>query len=181
MKKSKAKVDKWFEESLEPHVSMIRGWLSSRYGDIVDVDDVVQEALLRVVQVWNEGDVKAPKAYFFAVARNLAYDRMRRRRVLTMEPVSGLEDFEFIYEDESVEETAERNHDLEILTEAIQTLPDRCRQAFTLSKVYGMTYHEIAKEMGVSVNTVATQIAQGLSRCTRYIRSMDNGMGDRVR
>jgi len=46
------------------------------------VEDVVQEALLRALRVWpTEGAPQNPEAWVFRVARNLAVDTLRRRKI----------------------------------------------------------------------------------------------------
>lgn len=46
------------------------------------VEDVVQEAMARALRVWPaEGVPDRPEAWVFRVARNLAFDELRRRRV----------------------------------------------------------------------------------------------------
>lgn len=160
----------WYKEHLRPHEPMLRAWLNSRYSEQIDADDVVQEALIRVLRAWGEEDLKSPKAYFFAIARNLALDHIRRSKVIFNESILNNEAMDLLDEAVSIEETVSRNHELEILTEAIQSLPERCRRVFTLSKVYGMTYNQIAEEMGITFNTVSAQIAIGLSKCGEYMR-----------
>ena len=160
----------WYKEHLRPHEPMLRAWLNSRYSDQVDVDDLVQEALIRVLRAREAEELKSPKAYFFAIARNLALDHIRRSKVVFNQSILNSEAMDLLDEAESIEETVSRNHELEILTEAIQALPERCRRVFTLSKVYGMTYDQIASEMGITFNTVSAQIAIGLSKCGEYMR-----------
>lgn len=160
----------WYQAHLQPHEPMLRAWLSSRYGDKLDVDDVIQEALIRVLRAKEDHDLQSPKAFFFATARNLALDHVRRSKVVFNETLLNEEAMDMIDDTESIEETVSRNHELEILTEAIQALPERCRRIFTLSKVYGMTYNQIADEMGISFNTVSAQIAIGLSKCSKFMR-----------
>ena len=170
MSQNDSEQSRWYQEHLQPHESMLRAWLRSRYEEKVDVDDVIQEALIRVLCANEDHDLKSPKAYFFATARNLALDHVRRSKVVFNETLLNQEAMEMIDETESVEETVSRNHELEILTEAIQALPERCRRIFTLSKVYGMSYNQIADEMGISFNTVSAQIAIGLSKCSKFMR-----------
>lgn len=162
--------ERWYAECIEPHEPMIRHWLASRYGMGPEVDDILQEALLRMFKAREKGEIRAPKAFFYAVARNLAVDRIRKGKMVATR--SGFDDDEamaLLDEGVDVGETAARNHELEILTQAIQSLPKRCRQVFTLSKVYGMAYKEIAEEMGISMNTVSAQITIGLSKCSDYM------------
>lgn len=160
----------WYAAHIEPHEAQIRHWLKSRYGSQCDVDDVVQEALLKIFKAREKAELKSPKAFFFAVARNVAVDSLRKAKVAVTDSLIDEEMLEIVDEGESVDEVAARNHELEILTQAIQALPERCRRVFTLSKVYGMTYNDIAKDMGISFNTVSAQIAIGLSKCTKYMR-----------
>ncbi|MDA0349935.1 MAG: sigma-70 family RNA polymerase sigma factor [Verrucomicrobia bacterium] len=170
MTQEESKQSLWYKEHLRPHEPMLRGWLNSRYSEQIDVDDLIQEALIRVLRAKEEGELKSPKAYFFAIARNLALDHIRRSKVVFNQRLLNEEAMDLLDEAESIEETVSRNHELEILTEAIQALPERCRRVFTLSKVYGMTYDQIAFEMGITFNTVSAQIAIGLSKCGEYMR-----------
>ena len=149
---------------------MLRAWLNSRFANQIDVDDIIQEALSRVLAASEEHELKSPKAYFFAIARNLALDHIRRSKVVFNESNLGAETMDMLDDTESIEETVARNQELEILTRAIQSLPERCRRVFTLAKVYGMSYNEISQEMGITFNTVSAQIAIGLSKCTDYMR-----------
>ena len=160
----------WYTEHIEPHEPLIRHWLKSRYGSQCDVDDVIQDSLLKVFKAREKQELKSPKAFFFAVARNVAIDSMRKSKLLVTDSLLEEEVLEILDEGETVDEVAARNHELEILTQAIQSLPERCRRIFTLSKVYGMTYNDIARDMGISFNTVSAQIAIGLSKCTKYMR-----------
>ncbi len=161
---------RWYRQHLQPHEPMLRAWLNSRYSEQIDVDDLIQEALIRVLRAREESDLKSPKAYFFAVARNLALDHIRRSKVVFNESIFYSEAMGLFDEAESIEETVSRNQELEILTDAIQALPERCRRVFTLSKVYGMTYNQIAEEMGITFNTISAQVAIGLSKCREYMR-----------
>lgn len=170
MPKQDTEQTQWYRERLQPHESMLRAWLNSRFANQIDVDDIIQEALSRVLAASEEHELKSPKAYFFAIARNLALDHIRRSKVVFNESNLGAETMDMLDDTESIEETVARNQELEILTRAIQSLPERCRRVFTLAKVYGMSYNEISQEMGITFNTVSAQIAIGLSKCTDYMR-----------
>jgi RNA polymerase sigma-70 factor (ECF subfamily) len=60
--------------------------------------------------------------------------------------------------------------ELEFFAAALRNLPDRCRQVVTLTKIYGLTEREVAERLGVSENTVRTQVVRGMERCTNYLR-----------
>ena len=46
---------------------------------------------------------------------------------------------------------------------AVQSLPDRCREVFELSRVHGLKYAEIARQLGISVKTVEAQMGKALA------------------
>ena len=53
-----------------------------------------------------------------------------------------------------------------MLTQAVARLPERCRQVFTLRKVYGLSQKEIAASLDISENTVEQHLAKGVRLCT---------------
>jgi RNA polymerase sigma-70 factor (ECF subfamily) len=125
---------RWFAEFIQPHESMLRGWLRSRFGTQCDVDDLVQETYLRIAQARARGEVQAPKAFLFAAARNIALDQLRRLRTANKKLLAENEALHVFDDTADVAETVARNQELALLTEAIQTLPDRCRQIFHLAE-----------------------------------------------
>lgn len=160
---------RWFTEHVLPHEPMLRAWLHSRFPAGVEIDDVVQEAFLRVIRAHERGQLDSPKAFLFATARNLALDRIRHGQVARTTPLVENEGWDVLYDADDVTETVARNQELELLTEAIQSLPDRCRQVFTLRKVYGMSQADIAAKLGISEHTVSAQLTIGVQKCTQFM------------
>jgi RNA polymerase sigma-70 factor (ECF subfamily) len=156
---------RWFQQHVLPHEPMLRAWLQSRFSAERDIDDIVQEVYVRLLRARAKGEVASPKAFIFAVARNLAVDRVRHREVARAEPLVESEALDVLEEGEGIPETIAHNQELEFLTEAIQSLPERCRQIFTLRKVYGLSQPEIAKRLGLSENTVSAQLTIGVRKC----------------
>ncbi len=159
----------WFAAHVLPHEPMLRAWLQSRFPRGVEVDDVVQEAFLRVLRARERTPLASPKAFLFATARNLALDRLRHARVVPMEPLVDSEGWDVLSDTDDVAESVARNQELELLTEAIQSLPDRCRQVFTLRKVYGLSQADTARRLGISEHTVSAQLTIGVQKCTQFM------------
>jgi RNA polymerase sigma factor (sigma-70 family) len=160
---------RWFAGEVQPHAAELRAWLRGRFPALTDSDNLVQEALARVWQAHEAGPVQSPKALLFATARNLALDELRRRRIVTFEPVAEIAELP-VYEDTpSAADTAAKNQELEILTKAIQSLPDRCRQVLTLRKIYGLSQKEIAARLGIAEHTVEVQVATGMRKCAVFL------------
>jgi RNA polymerase sigma-70 factor (ECF subfamily) len=47
----------------------------------------------------------------------------------------------------------------EIIRQAVNTLPEKCREIFIKSKLEGKKQKEIARELNISINTIETQMA----------------------
>ncbi|MBI5689599.1 MAG: RNA polymerase sigma factor [Verrucomicrobia bacterium] len=158
----------WFAAEVQPHAAGLRAYLVHQYPTISDPDNLVQESLVRVVRARAQGPVEAPRALLFATARNLAVDQMRRQRVVSFEPMTEISDSSVFLGGGTIPEAVSHDEELALLTQAIQSLPDRCRQVFTLRVAYGLSQREIAARLGISENTVEKQIGKGLRRCTAF-------------
>jgi RNA polymerase sigma factor (sigma-70 family) len=164
-----SELGQWFAAHVQPHEAMLRAWLSGRFGAQLEIDDIVQEAYVRVVRARAEGEMRAPKAFLFATARNLALDQLRRHHLTHTRPLVDSDLSNVLDERGDIPETVAHHQELALLTEAIQSLPDRCRQIFTLRSVYSMTQREIAEKLGISDRTVAAQLAIGVEKCTEFM------------
>ena len=165
---------RWFAEHLQPHEPMLRAWLKSRFSSGIDVDDIIQDAFLKVLKAREKSELHSPKAFLFATTRNMALDVVRRSKIIQFDSLPENELSDVLDDSDTVQESIERNQELELLTKAIQSLPSKCRRIFTLRKVYCMSQPDIAKKLGISVNTVATQLKIGVKRCGAYMHEHSN-------
>src|SRR6266700_3904058 len=72
---------RWFAEHLRPHEPMLRAWLRGQFPACFDIDDVLQEAYVRVLRAHQTDGVDSPKAFLFATARNVVLMQLRHRQV----------------------------------------------------------------------------------------------------
>ncbi len=160
---------RWFSSHLLPHEPLLRAWLEDRYPEANNIDDIIQDAYLRVLNVRHSRTLRSPKAFLFKTARNLALDHLRSHSVSRTIPLVDDHLSNVIDGSETAPEAVARKQELLIMRKAIESLPERCRQIVTLHKVYGIPQKEVAKRMGISVNTLSTQLAIGLAKCTAYV------------
>lgn len=129
-------------------------------------EDLVQQAFTKMLE--RAGNAHANRAYVAKAVRNLALNHLRdtgRRG-------------EFTASDFDLENAADLAPSPEIvvlfrselrrLLEAIATLPPRRREAFVLHRIERLSYDETAARMGISRNTVISQIIAAmveLDRC----------------
>jgi RNA polymerase sigma-70 factor (ECF subfamily) len=159
----------WFATHVQPHEAMLRAWLAQGFGPRLAVDDVVQEAFLRVLRARDTGELQSPKAFLFAIARNLAVDQLRRHALSRTDSLVEADLSNVLDDHESIPETVTREQERALLTEAIQSLPERCRQVMTLRMVYSLSQRVIGERLGISDRTVAAQLAIGTKKCTDFM------------
>lgn len=58
---------------------------------------------------------------------------------------------------------------LQLMREALQQLPEQMRRVAEL-RLTGLEYHEIAHQMGISINTVKSQLFQARERLREHLR-----------
>lgn len=58
-----------------------------------------------------------------------------------------------------------------VVNQAIEQLPEKCREIFSLSRKEGLSYRQIAERLGISVKTVETQISIALKRIREILSS----------
>jgi RNA polymerase sigma-70 factor (ECF subfamily) len=159
---------RWFVTEVQPHRPALRAWLLARFPTLPDVDDLVQESLARMMQAREASPIRSARALLFTTARNLALDTVRRQRVVSFEPITEMADSSVLADETDVIATVSKQQELELLTRAIQALPERCRQIFTLRTAYGLTQKQIAARLAVSESTVEKQMAHGIRLCAEF-------------
>lgn len=122
--------------------------------DVEEAEDVVQDCFVRMIE---RGLPENPKSFLYASVRNACVDRLRRKNPFTSDIAPS--DLQCTITDE---EAADRSLREAELWTAIESLPDRCREIFLMSKRDGMTYREIAIELSLSEKTVEHQISKAL-------------------
>lgn len=162
--------DRWFDDNLRPHEPMLRAWLASRFPHLAEIDDILQEAYTHVLAARARGTaLQSPKAFLFATARNRAIDLLRTAATNRTEALAENDALNVLDDADGIPETVARNQELELLTLAIQSLPERCRQVLTLRRLYGLSQKEIAARLGISENTVEGQVTIGVRKCTEFL------------
>lgn len=133
-----------------------------------EVEDIVQETYVRVCQSKNRKAIREPRSFLFRTAQNLALDHMKKAETRLTSTSDLLDEMIFTPDDKSEDATYEQfasDEKFAQFCEAVRQLPQQCRRAFVLKKVYGRTQKEIARTMNISENVVENYIALGMKRC----------------
>jgi RNA polymerase sigma-70 factor (ECF subfamily) len=132
------------------------------------VDDLVQETWLRVLERGRSYDGRSRfEPWLFTIARNLAIDHMRKRRVFSIDsnhsPQQELEALTPVSNAPSPFEQAARTEDAQRLAHSLQMLEPIYREALVLRFQEDLSLLEMAGVIGASVSTVSSRIYRGLA------------------
>lgn len=127
-----------------------------------DIADLTQECLLRVYNnLDNLRDLDKLEPWLRTVVRNMVYtwyrDRKREQEIYSL----GLESE---HETDTYSIPEEDLLLYFVLQEAMQTLSEADRQMFELRYGVGLSYREIAQQMGLNEEAVRKRITRALSR-----------------
>jgi RNA polymerase sigma-70 factor, ECF subfamily len=132
------------------------------------VDDLVQETWLRVLERGSSYDGRSRfEPWLFTIARNLAIDHMRKRRMFSIDsnhsPEQELEALTPVSNAPSPFEQAARTEDAQRLAHSLQMLEPIYREALVLRFQEDLSLQEMAGVIGASVSTVSSRIYRGLA------------------
>ena len=127
----------------------------------------------RVLQARETTEIVSPKAFFFATARNLALGGVRRRQISGEDALTEIDILTVLDGSADVHREVACAQELELLTQAIQSLPARCRQIITLRKIYGMPQKEVAAQLGIAEHTVEAQGTIGLRKLAEFFERLE--------
>lgn len=125
--------------------------------DIDASEDVVQEAFALLWEKLLAGEkVVNQKGYLYSIVKNRSLDILRKKgSVGEAISLDGSID--------NIEEPTVEDAEVEArLWTAIDTLPEKCREIFLMSKRDGLRQEEIAQELGISLQTVKNQVSKAL-------------------
>lgn len=154
--------------------------------------DLAHESFARVLAAQRTGQaIRHPRGLLYRTARNLLVDAHRRDSVRV-----GVHAAEWEAGDDrhapSIEDVPApaafdpeailaSRQGLAAVLDTIDRLPPRCREAFILYKFDGLTYAEIASQMGISVRTVEMQLQIAMKACWACLERQEGGHEDAPR
>jgi RNA polymerase sigma factor (sigma-70 family) len=162
----------WVGSEVLPHEADLRRWLRRSIGPD-ELEDVIQEAYCRISGLGDVDHIVSGRAYLFTAARNIALERIRRSRIVSIETVTEIDALSIHVDQASPEQIASGRNELARVKRLIAQLPDRCRQVFELRKIEGLSQRAVAETLGVSEETVENDVRRGLKLVLKAIAESD--------
>ena len=133
----------------------VYGYCVRALGSREEAEDVLQDTYLKAWRSLQSGfRPEAPDAWLLHIARNLCISRHRAAAVrISAEPLEEVAlDYGFAWSSRD---------ELFALSTALAELPELQRRAVVLREWRGLSYEEIAAELGLTYSAVATHISRG--------------------
>ncbi|MFV0268653.1 MAG: RNA polymerase sigma factor [Draconibacterium sp.] len=144
----------------------MKGYCKLFISDEGKVEDLIQETF---ITLWEKRDfIKTElsvESYLFVVLRNKCLNFLRQERLesatFTMDANEASE-LQYLYQIDFLgrEEKSLEEQLIESLQEAVNELPDKMKQVFTLCKIEGRKQKDVADEIGISLKMVEKHIAK---------------------
>lgn len=140
-----------------------------------DVEDILQDTYVNSITSEEKAKIRNPKAYLMQVARNLALKELSKKSRQLTDSIEVAGGFSLISNEPTAEDQISGEEKMVVLAEAVSMLPPKCREAFLLCKVYGLSYKEISRRMEISVSTVEKHMITSLKRCSAHMLKAQDG------
>ncbi|MNJ98288.1 ECF RNA polymerase sigma factor SigW [compost metagenome] len=135
-----------------------------------DTEELVQDVFMKL---WNQcayiDESKNVKAFIYKIAVNMIYDQLRKRKLEKLS--TELAAYKLNEQDDTTWNSLVFNELQEQIDQLIGQMPDQRRLVFTMSRVEGLSYEEIAGKLNISVRTVENQIYRAMAFLKLHIDS----------
>lgn len=146
------------------HNNWLVGWLTTRARCRARASDLAQETFCRLAGQPALHLDRHPRRYLATIARRLLIDDTRRK----ISERGALEALA-VHAGDTVQLGPDRIYEaaqeLAALAILLRELPPRVRRALLMSRLDGLTYGEIAAELGVSKSMVKQYVARAFAHC----------------
>ncbi|WP_238537023.1 RNA polymerase sigma factor [Caulobacter sp. AP07] len=146
----------------------------SRRASINDVEDLVQEVLLRIQKRQPEAVVNNVEGYLFEVAANVLIDRGRADRTRCRSAHCEFQEIHHPVDEMSPERVLQAREQMARALAALNELPERTRRVFVLVRFEEMSYKLVAQRLGVSVSAVEKHVMKALRHLNARLRDQND-------
>ncbi len=128
-------------------------------------EEIVENVFLKLWQKRHKmDDVKNLKSYLYTMAYNASLDFIKKNKKFVRFNIEE-HDGTVLMEQLILEEEVHY-----LLFQALDSLPEKCRQVFELSCLEGMKYKDIAEDLQISINTVKSQRARAIDLLRKQLK-----------
>ena len=134
-----------------------------------EIEDVVQDAFVKVIEAQHQRTIDSPKAYLYRTTHNLALNQLDRSAYKLTDALNDVVLDSDRMRTSTLEEQFESQQKFELFCRAVRQLPVKCQRVYILRRVYGFSQKEVAERLGISIKTVEAHLTKAIVRCTDYM------------
>jgi len=166
LERSKAGDIAAFEMLIEAYQKKIFNLAFRMIGNYDDAGDLAQEALIRIFKsISNFKEQSSLSTWIYRITTNVCLDEIRKkknRKVLSLDEEIHAEDGDMqrqiMSDDPLPDELMEKEEFRQIISSAIESLPEDQKLVITLRDIQGLSYDEIARVLDCPAGTVKSRI-----------------------
>jgi RNA polymerase sigma-70 factor (ECF subfamily) len=138
-----------------------------------DAEEIVSDVFVKLWNIRENIDITTSiKAYLVKAVHNTSINYLERSKISNKitDSLSNSDYKLLVWDSDYPLGQLYEKEIMNILDNGINTLPDACRQIFILSRNEDLKYSDIADKLGISVNTVKTQMKIALARLREILK-----------
>ncbi len=163
-----------YAQLMRQHQNRIFRHLLNLTGSREEALELSQEVFLKAWQALPEWRPEAQfHTWLYRIASNLAYDLLRRRRVVSYEPLA--EDYDAPADEAGPQERLQATQGMAALDAALARLTADQREIVLLREVEGLSYDELAATLGIDEGTVKSRLARARAALAQAYRRTHHG------
>ncbi|MDB9724455.1 RNA polymerase sigma factor [bacterium] len=155
--------------AFQTHHLSLKRFIGRYLNSAQDIEDVSQEAFVRAFSAEKTTEVRQPKSFLFRIAKNVAISQLRKKSNQITDYIEDQPTHDVLVNEWSTEDEVLIHEKLDIHSEAVASLPPKCREVYLLRKVYGLSHKEIAAKLDIASSTVEKHLMKGVEDCDRFI------------
>jgi RNA polymerase sigma-70 factor (ECF subfamily) len=163
--------EKSFQAFFNAHAGLLRNFLYYKFGSLNEVEDVVQDAFIKLWNNCSKVTSSTAKSYLFKIAINQCTSIIRHNSV-KLRHQKEVKHINNSISNQSPEFLLEEKEFQLKLENAISALPNRQREVFLLNRIEKKTFREIAELSGVSVKAIEKLMHKALLKLRNDIKNI---------
>lgn len=133
----------------------LNGFVLKRVDDKEAVGDIIQDVFLKVhSKIGTLKDDESVTSWIFQITRNAITDYYRKQQKSNRE-ISKVEQIEDLHHTDETQEFSR------CVSPMINALPDKYKEALTLSEIEGLPQNELAELLGISYSGAKSRVQRG--------------------
>jgi RNA polymerase sigma-70 factor (ECF subfamily) len=170
-------VEELLKKLMKLEAGTIRSFFYYKTSSKETADDLYQDLMIRLIRSGKIKQANNPKSYLFRAASNLVKDYYRKKSN-EQDTLSQIKDrTEFDHDPITAERILIAQQKFKIVEDALDELPDRCRQIFWMVRLEGKKQQDVAETLNISLRTVENNLRKALLHCQHRLE--EKGMSEK--